>query len=525
MSIERWIAGLVAVTCAWGCSRGATGRSSRDAGQDARTGPDAADSATEEAGSSEATANPATTSVTITPLPLWPGFDATIHDYYVRCEAGPNTLAVSMTAAPGSTAAMIKPVATPASRSRTTTVTVNEGNAIVVGITTGAATEQYWIRCLPSDFPLLHVNVNTDAGTPTPGYYLLGDVLQAAGEGGYAMAVDTNGVPVWYQTTSNGLGAVNVDTVTPGTFSFVPNLNPTYASFAGHYELHDLLAGTQAAVESAGIPLDMHELRHLANGDYLVLADPIATGVDLTGLGSFGVGEDMIGCDIQEIDATGAKVWQWTATDHFDPVQDSTWAQTVTVDGKTVVDPFHCNSIDVDPNGNLLVSSRHMDSVFLVSRASGAVLWKMGGATYSKDGAPYLAVKGDPLTSFLRQHDARLLPNGDVSMFDDQTSMSTPARGVIYSVDVAAGTATMVWQYQGTQSSLAMGSFRVLEDGSRVVGWGVGGAPNRAFTEVDVNGNDLLDFEFPDGDASYRAVKISTASFDINLLRATTGAK
>ncbi len=191
--------------------------------------------------------------------------------------------------------------------------------------------------------------------------------------------------------------------------------------------------------------------------------------------------------------------------------------------GKTVVDVYHCNSIDIDKDGNLLVSARHMDSIFLVSKVTGAVLWKMGGAAYSKDGAPYIAVHNDPLTSFYRQHDARLLANGQVSMFDDQTDRPSTARGVIYSYDVDAGSATMVWQYKGSGTALSMGSFRVQADGSRLIGWGVGAKTLSVFSEVDESGNDLLDFSFPNGEVSYRAVKVPTTAFDINLLRATAG--
>src|SRR4029077_6421080 len=108
---------------------------------------------------------------------------------------------------------------------------------------------------------------------------------------------------------------------------------------------------------------------------------------------------------------------------------------------------YHCNSVDIDPaNGNYLVSARHMDSVFYVEKTTGKVLWKMGGAKFSKDSATYVAVP-DP---FFRQHDGRLGPGwlpdchggtGQISVFDDETSVvrggSMPgARGVIYDVVV-----------------------------------------------------------------------------------------
>lgn len=108
-------------------------------------------------------------------------------------------------------------------------------------------------------------------------------------------------------------------------------------------------------------------------------------------------------------------------------------------------------------------------------------------------------------------------------MFDDQTGMVGPARAVIYSYDLTAGTATVVWQYLGTTTSQRMGSFRILSDGSRVIGWGACQNIGRGFSEVDEDGNVLLNFGFLDGSRTYRAIKIPTSALDINLLRATAG--
>jgi hypothetical protein len=479
--------------------------------------PDASDSGT------DGTA-PTATLISISPLTLTPPFSTAVHDYYVRCVAGTNTLTVTMTAAPGSTIALQQPTTTPASTAQTTTVAVAENEAVVVGVTTSGVTDPYWVRCLPHDFPTLQMTPHPEAGTPTPGYYLVGNLTVAPGDQGYAVVLDGNGVPVWYHTTVTRGGAVDVENLVPGTISYVADLGPTFGDVTGQFELHDLDAGTTTYVEPSGSPLNEHELRALPNGDYLVFASPIATGVDLTGLDSYGPDADVIGCDIQEVDPTGAEVWLWTGTDHFGAVQDSVWPEAMNIDGTTVVDAFHCNSIDVAPNGDLLVSARQMDSVFMVSRSTGAVLWKMGGATYTVEGAPYITVENDPMTSFRGQHDARLLPEGGVSLFDDQTGTAGPARGVIYSVDVDAGTATMVWQYVGKGTSSAMGSFRVQADGSRVIGWGLNQDGDLAFTELGPDGADLLDFRFPDGTQSYRAIKIPTSAFDIDLLRATAGA-
>jgi Arylsulfotransferase (ASST) len=216
-----------------------------------------------------------------------------------------------------------------------------------------------------------------------------------------------------------------------------------------------------------------------------------------------------------------------------------------------VLDVFHCNSIDVDPeSGNLLVSARSMDSVFYVARPSGKVLWKMGGATFSKDGATYVSV-ADP---FFRQHDARLQPGwcstcgggtGQVSVFDDETAKSAPARAVVYDLIVGVadgaasadggygdsgashvgttGTATVAWMYEGLSSSAFAGDFRIYPDGSRVIGWGVSLTTQLVFAEVDAYGNDLVDFGFADSEPSYRAIKVPLSTFDLDLLRRTAG--
>jgi hypothetical protein len=457
-------------------------------------------------------------------LPLVPPFSTSIYDYYVRCADTTNTLDVTMTAAPGSTIALTQPVATTPSVKSTAHITVEAGAPVVVSVETGSRTVQYFVRCLPSDFATLEMTLHPDGGTPPAGYYLAGDLLaDDARETGYAMMLDSHGVPVWYGKTTSGVEAVDVDNLIPGIVSFTPYLDFTFADAAtGEFELKDLSAGTSSFVDSVGAPLDLHELRALPNGDFLVLASPILTGVDLTGLSTLGTNQNMVDCVIQEVSPQGVVVWDWDAMDHFDPIQDCTYPIVKTVSGQMIVNAFHCNSIDVDSVGDLLVGARNMDSVFLVEKATGAVQWKMGGATYTRDGASYIKVQGDPLTSFYRQHDVRLLPDGNISMFDDHTDMPGAARAVIYSYDVAAGTATMIWQYQGTQPSSSMGSFRILADGSRVVGWG-SNPSNVAFSEVDEAGSDLMDFRFLDERWTYRAIKVPVTAFDIDVLRATAG--
>lgn len=86
-------------------------------------------------------------------LPLVPAFSTSIHDYYVRCPADVNAITVSMTAATGSTIALLQPLTTPPAVESVVSLSVGAGAAIVVGVTPdgadGSVATEYWVRCLP----------------------------------------------------------------------------------------------------------------------------------------------------------------------------------------------------------------------------------------------------------------------------------------------------------------------------------------------------------------------------------------
>jgi hypothetical protein len=484
------------------------------------------------------------------PIELVPAFSPAVFDYYVRCAAEVNALAVSMTASPGASSAVVQPIRSPAQPTQTVTLSANENQAIVATATAGNVTTEYWVRCLPHDFPVMNMAKHVQAGTPPRGYYLLGTSLPATGaQWGYAMVLNGDGVPVWYTHGPNGSGVDDVDDVVAGAVSFLP-------SFGQHpFEIHHLDPPKTTYAAPSGAELDTHELRVLANGHYLVISAPTVSGFDLTGLVAplpdggierFGPGSSIADCDLVEFDpTTGAVAWKWVGADHFDPVKDSTSPQASEnrslPDGGVVLDVFHCNSIDIDPeNGNLLVSARDMSSVFYIERSTGKVLWKMGGTSYSTDNAHFVQV-ADP---FYQQHDARFQPgwssrcggSGQISLFDDHSHTMRPARGVVYDLTVgnadggssgedcgAGQSATVAWQYESTANSNDQGSFRISSDGSRVIDWGTIGGGRPVFTEVDLEGHDLLDFYFSDHDVSYRVIKAPLTAFDLSVLRRTAG--
>ncbi len=430
------------------------------------------------------------TSITTSPLALYPAFSTIITDYYVRCADGDNALTVTTSTASGDT---------------TRDVTLQPNDATNVD-------DRYFIRCLPADFPAMTV---TTRGTPTAGYYL-------ANSNNYAMVLDTHGVPVWY---ARGTSMINVDTPAVDTISLMPNFAPPFgAGSVSNFEIRSLATDLVTVVSAAaGAQTDAHEFRTLPNGDHLLFTTPAQTGVDLTGLNALGNNETIMGCIIQEIDASNNLVWSWDATDHVDPVLESLEPLAVTVGDVSVTDVFHCNSIEVDGSGNLLLSMRHANALFYIDRTTDKVTWKLGGSAYNKDGAALIHVENDAQTTFSMQHDARFRANGNVTLFDDHGAGKGVARGIEYALDHDTGVATPVFQTLGSAAAGYEGSFRRYDDGESVVGWGFVNGDPRFLTEVDAQGNDVLDMAFDDAEVNYRSVKVPTSQFDLATLRASAG--
>jgi len=448
--------------------------------------------------------------LTSSPLGLSPNFAQSITDYFWRCQSGINRIELILTAVSGG----MLSVEGMSGRIVALEESLIENQALVIRApdpdNTRGAPLQYWIRCLPGDFPQLTVS---KSGAPQAGWYLTGNINSVAGSGTYAMVLDSNGTPVWYRKPF-GLGVLDVTRLTRDAIAWLSNGNG--------FESYNLSTHATSWLTAPIPPTDPHELEPMSNGDLMMMSNPTIPNVDMTALG-LSSSATILDCVLQEVDPYGHLVWQWRASEHIS-VAESTHPSKL--EQMLIYDPFHCNSIDIDPvSGNVLLSARHTDAVYLVDKSSGAILWKMGGNAVSEAGSQILAIIGDPQGAFHAQHDARFQPNGDVSLYDNQTwDPSLAARGVEYHIDAKLGTALLVWSYQSSDghNSAATGSFRRLNSGTdNVIGWGF--KPGPLFTEVDAAGNILLNVTFPNGEFAYRVQKVGPTALDHNLLRATAG--
>lgn len=478
------------------------------------------------------------TAIASAPLSLEPNFSPATHDYVMYCPAGGDTVSLQMS----STAGHSLVVGDERGKSVTATVQLVENQAAVVS----AHGDQYWIRCLPHDFP--HLAVARPRPRP-PGWYVTGN-LTAATRGTpsspYVMVLDQNGTPVWYRRTTTGV--VNA--------TLLPNETIAWIEYGTRqYNLYNLATGASSSLsagtagplvggEESTLPTDTdgRELLQLPNGNLMVLATPVRTGMDLSSLGgqfSSLTSATVVDCVVQEVTPQGTPVWTWHASESIGP-DESTNPQAVSVGGTIAYNLYNCNSIDVDPadpnpeTANVLISAANTNAVYEIDRSTGNIIWKLGGTTPSpKDpdsDAVHLTTNDDPEGGFYNQHDARFEPNSDVSLFDDHTGKLAPARAVEYHVDTSMRSASLVWQYQQywnrlPYNSLDQGSFRRYDNNNdNVIGWGANTSPTGlAMTEADGVGHVLMTITLPDLEQLYRIVKFPEDSLSAATLRQNMG--
>ena len=166
----------------------------------------------------------------------------------------------------------------------------------------------------------------------------------------------------------------------------------------------------------------------------------------------------------------------------------------------SAVDYIHGNAIELDYDGNLLISSRHLNEISKISRSTGEFIWRLGGNnnefTFVNDTIP-----------FHYQHDIRRLENGNITMFDNGNFRAPlVSRALEYQLDEVNKVATLVWSYQHTPVVYGafMGSVQRLKNGNTLIGWG-GTSP--ALTEVTPSGTIALEMTLPAGVWSYRVMR------------------
>ena len=200
---------------------------------------------------------------------------------------------------------------------------------------------------------------------------------------------------------------------------------------------------------------------------------------------------------VQEVDIeSGEVIFEWHSLDHVG-VEES--YIELSEDPDHPYDYFHINSIDVEPDGNLLLCARNTWGIYKVERKSGELLWRLGGKK-----SDFQMAEG---THSAFQHDARRHSDGTITIFDNgaHPKVHDRSRGIVVELDEQKMSAKLVREYTSPQKRLStsQGNMQLLPNSNVLIGWGSG----PYVSEFSDEGELLFEARFPPECESYRAFR------------------
>lgn len=204
----------------------------------------------------------------------------------------------------------------------------------------------------------------------------------------------------------------------------------------------------------AGMGYIHHDIERLPNGNTLLLC---AQTISVPSISSIPLVDDFL----LEVDPAGNIVWSWYTYQHFDELGfDQLGRDLIANEGG---DWAHTNAVaSLPPNshaspalreGNLIVSQRFTNIVFIIDRQTGDIVWQIGpqdNLTYGQH-APVMIEQG-------------LDGAGNILVFDNGSGTGYPligrAPGFASVLEIEPNTESVVWNYNAQAGS----TFQALFD-------------------------------------------------------------
>lgn len=356
------------------------------------------------------------------------------------------------------------------------------------------------INNLPSDFPLINIKTNNN---PASGYYFFG--LMPVSDtntiySNYVMVIDNTGSPVAIKKT--GLNFTGL----PLNFMQSPDGMLIHIELdfdKSEFFVSDTTLKPVDSLSYPGFQKYISYFRKLPNGNSLLIKNEFLP-YDLSQVFEGGEPNGFISTSsIYELDKNKNIVYKWRALDYF-PLNE-----TYSVPNSCFHNHAHINSIILDNDGNLIISSRLLSEVTKINRLTGQIMWRLGGRNNQFEFVNENQ-ENSPLF-FSYQGDFRRLPNGNVTLFDNGNQHNPPySRCAEYKLDEKSMTAELVWEYRNTPDIFVSkyGSCQRQINGNTVIGWGIAASDGTtAITEVTPENEIAFEASFPKGLYSSRALK------------------
>ena len=210
---------------------------------------------------------------------------------------------------------------------------------------------------------------------------------------------------------------------------------------------------------------------------------------------------------IQELDAERNVIFEWRAKDHF-LLSD---VDTFFISHDFSPEWTHSNALELDEDGNILLSSRNLNEITKINRSNGSIIWRFGGKNNE------FKFVNCPVP-FYGQHNIRKLANGHFTLFDNGDNIVPHgARAMEFELDEVNKIATLVWSYtyDKNMSSKGRGNVQRLTDGNTLINFGDPSCGNVSFCTVNSRGEKILEVSCFSPN-SYRVTNYPSLPFHLN---------
>ena len=174
-------------------------------------------------------------------------------------------------------------------------------------------------------------------------------------------------------------------------------------------------------------PYQHHDLCRMDDGNTMILGlvevpddivPKVRGGIPGTEL------EGMMWTDFfREVTPAGEVVWEWFAYEHLDTEVD------IITPLSTRGEWTHANSCFVMPNGDVLTTFHHLDTVAIIDKSTGNIKWRWG------------------VGELAHPHDPTLLDNGNILVFDNGSRRRKRPPDYSRVVEVNPKTGEIEWEY------------------------------------------------------------------------------
>ncbi|MFC2137837.1 aryl-sulfate sulfotransferase [Bacteroidota bacterium] len=341
---------------------------------------------------------------------------------------------------------------------------------------------------VPSDFPTFRPSID---GITAPGYLFLSNWTGTP----YIMILKNDGTPIYYQKVEG----LSIDFKVQPNGLLTRHIRNDFSAYVSMDQLYNIV---DTFMCQNGYETDEHDIILFENGNALIIGKESRL-MDISQVVEGGrTDATVVGNHIQEIDKNNNVVFEFNCWDNF----DISGAAEIDLTGFTI-DYVHMNSIAIDYDSNILVSSRHLSECTKINRQTGEIIWRLGGKFNQ-----FEFINEDIMIDY--QHDFNPVPGspGNYTIYDNGNHRGY-TRIVEYKINTDSMTATKVWEYRHNPDRIVntMGNAQRLSNGNTLINWSEAGLPKA--TEVNQNGEVVYEGDFTVNSACYRTFRFEWDGF------------